>query len=547
MAAELYPDLFQDFFHEMGQPHSLNEGFQKAFEILEHPLHIGKVCLSFTPRRPGFFQGIRNSNLKLDMFVSKASFNSEVNQNYQFMMSDDIVVEVTIYATTSCDQWSMKQISQLAMIAETTFVFASRLRMADIAQANSMSDTLTGLPNYVSFCSTGRQHCMVGSIGKFTAMLINIKDFNSINFRYGFVIGDQVLRKFSAFLQTGMLPEETVARHGGDSFLLLVKKERADDIVAKVSRTVITAVASDATEIPLDIEADITRFDIPESTKDFSTCLIELSKRFQDKIQDNANSRVKKASASEMAEKMEAFNNAIVEDLFQVYYQPKFSLEDNSVLGAEALVRKKDGSKLLLPDDFIPEIENDDRIFLLDYYVLDQVCRDLLDWTAEGKAPLVSVNFSPRHLEDEAFVDRIMNIIDRYGVDPSYIEIEFTSIPDVSQYASFKKFIGQMKEYDLTVSLDDFGSGNSPILSLSELGANGVKIDKTLTARIGEKGADIIIKSLINIAAGLNMDVTVLGIETEAQKQFYIDNGCVVAQGNLFAEPMCRDEFEKFL
>ncbi|MCR5742362.1 MAG: bifunctional diguanylate cyclase/phosphodiesterase [Lachnospiraceae bacterium] len=546
MAVELYPDLFQNFFHEMEQPTSLNDGFQKAFELLEHPLHIGKVNVSFRPRRPGFVSGAKNANINMVVFESKRSFNSEVNQTYQFIMQDEIIVEITIFATTSCDQWSMKAIASLATIAETTYVFASRLRLADIAQSNAMTDTLTGLPNYVSFCTTGRAHCTVGSIGRYTAVLINIRGFNDINFNHGFVMGDQVLRKYGAFLQTGMLPEETVARHGGDSFVMLVKKDRAADIVEKVSKTNITAIASDASEIPLTIEADVTSYDIPEGTMDFSTCLMELSKRIQERIgREAVNDKTEKVD--ETVARLEEFNKLLKSDCFTVHYQPKVSLEDRSILGAEALVRRIDGDEILLPEEFLPELNEDERICLLDYYVLDLVCQDLFDWLNDGNAPLVSVNFSIRHLSDDGFVERIMNIIDRYGIDPSYIEIEFTSLPPVKDYPRFKEFIEKMQSYDLTVSLDDFGNGSSAITSLTELGANVLKIDQSLTEHIGDKNIELMIKTLMDIASDREMEVIAEGVETEEQEQFYKDAGCLTAQGYLFYKPMSREELDKKL
>lgn len=552
MTKEIFPDLYSSFFHEMSQINSLNEGAQKAFEVLENALHIGRVSAAFTPRKNSYNVITRNLPPRLELYRSKHSFNQDIYQNYQFTLQDNLIVEITIYADVYCDQWSMKQLPTLAMIAETTFIFVSRLRLADLSSINAMTDALTGLDNAMSFANIGRQHCILKNIGNYTTIQLDLKNFRLINQRYGHVIGDQLLRKYGAYLSSLMHTGDVAARLGGDNFILLIQRENAAELVDKLKSVTITAVNSDATEIPVKLAARMGVYDIPADETDFghvmeavSNTLLAAKTSVHANIlyysQQIVNNLLKKSEIQHL------LSGALEHHEFIAYYQPKVSLEDYSLIGCEALVRWQHDGKFIMPGDFVPVLEEDGTICQLDFYMLERVCQDLNDWFSRGfNPPIVSVNFSKHHLSNSNFVEEIMDILERYNIDPSYIEIELTETTNFKDFSRLKKSITEMQAYGLTTSIDDFGTGYSSLNLLKDLSVDIIKIDKSFlsdTSSSYERDR-IVIRNIIRMAHELGIDIITEGVETTDQASLLRGINCMMAQGYLFDKPLPKDDFE---
>lgn len=552
MTKEIFPDLYAAFFHEMSQIRSLNEGAQKAFEVLEDALRLGRVTVSFTPRKNAYTVVMRNLPPRLELYRSKNSFNQEVYQNYQFTLQDYLIVEIAVYADVYCDQWSAKQLADLALIAEATFIFVSRLRLSDLSAINAMTDTLTGLENTMSLTSIGRQHCILHNIGNYTVIQLNLKNFRLINRRYGNVIGDQVLRKYGAYLSSLMHTGDTAARTGGDDFVLLVRDDYAKDLIEKLKNVSITVVNSDASEMVVELSARMGVYEIPDDETDFGDVMEAASntllasrtaghKSVMYYSQEIVNRLLKKREIQSL------LPHALKNHEFVAYYQPKVSLEDYALIGCEALVRWEHGGQFIMPGDFIPVFEEDGTVCQVDFYMLEQVCRDLNDWLSRGfNPPIVSVNFSKHHLSNPNFVEEIMDILERYGIDPSYIEIELTETTNFHDFSRLKKSIAEMQAYGLTTSIDDFGTGYSSLNLLKDLSVDIIKIDKSfLSADNSSYERDqIVIRNIIHMAHELGIDIITEGVETAEQAVLLRGINCMMAQGYLFDKPLPKEDFE---
>jgi diguanylate cyclase (GGDEF)-like protein len=552
MTKEIFPDLYSSFFHEMNQIHAINDGAQKAFEILGDALHIGRVTVTFTPRKNSYAVMQRNLPSHVELYRSKLGSNQDVCRNFQFTLQEQIIVEISICADLHCEQWSPSQLATLAMIAETTFVFISRLRFEELSTTNAMTDTLTGLDNTISFAASGRQHCGKGDIGDFTAIQLNLKNFRLINQRYGNIMGDQVMRKFGAHLNSLIGSGDIAARLGGDCFALLVHDAEAKDIIDQLLNVTITAVNADATEIPVELSCRMGVYEIPDQETDFGHVMEAVSNTLMASkttahtnvlyySQQIVNSLLKKSEIENLLPK------ALKKHEFIAYYQPKVSLEDYALIGCEALVRWQHDGQFIMPGDFIPVLEEDTTVCLLDFYMLEQVCQDLNDWLARGfNPPIVSVNFSKHHLSNPNFVDEIIEILDRYGVDPSYIEIELTETSSYDDFSHLKKSIAQMQAYGLTTSIDDFGTGYSSLNLLKDLSVDVIKIDKSfLSAKNTSYERDqIVIRNIIQMAHELGIDIITEGVETSEQAHLLRSFNCMMAQGFLFDKPLPKTDFE---
>lgn len=552
MTKEVFPDLYAAFFHEMSQINSLNDGAQKAFEVLEDPLRLGRVTVGFSPRKNAYTVVTRNLPPRLELYRSKNSFNQDICRNYQFTLQDNLIVEISVYADVYCDQWSAKQLSTLAMIAETTFIFVSRLRLADLSMINAMTDTLTGLDNSLSFSNIGRQHCILQNIGSYTAIQLNIRNFRLINQRYGNVIGDQILRKYGTYLGSLMHTGDTAARLGGDNFILLIQDDYAKELIEKLRNVSITAVNSDATEITVELRARMGVYEIPEDETDFGHVLEAVSNTLQ-AARTAGQAGVMYYSQQlvdyllRKSEIQSLLPRALKYHEFMAYYQPKVSLDDYSLIGCEALVRWKHDGQFIMPGDFIPILEEDGTVCQVDFYMLEQVCRDLNDWLSRGfNPPIVSVNFSKHHLANPNFVEEIMDTLERYSIDPSYIEIELTETTNFRDFSRLKKSIAEMRAYGLTTSIDDFGTGYSSLNLLKDLSVDIIKIDKSfLSADNSSYERDqIVIRNIIQMAHELGIDIITEGVETAEQAILLRGINCMMAQGYLFDKPLPKEDFE---
>ena len=234
-----------------------------------------------------------------------------------------------------------------------------------------------------------------------------------------------------------------------------------------------------------------------------------------------------------------------------VYYQPKISCDDETVIGAEALIRwRRDDGTFVYPDQFIPEFESNGNIIQLDYYVYDEVFRFLRTRLDEGLPVVpISMNVSRRHLENEDILFYVQHLITKYDMPTEYIEFELTEgiyIDNIDPALHFMMRCGQM---GIKVSMDDFGSGYSSLNLISEIPIDVLKIDGVFMHRGKElKPNDkIVLNNVIRLGKELKMVVLCEGVETREQVDFLKDAGCDIIQGYFFAKPLPEEDFEEFI
>ncbi len=243
--------------------------------------------------------------------------------------------------------------------------------------------------------------------------------------------------------------------------------------------------------------------------------------------------------------------SAIKNHNLMVYYQPKISCKDETIFGAEALIRwrREDGS-FVYPDQFIPEFENNGNIIRLDYYVYDEVFQFIRNRLDNGvKVVPVSMNVSRRHLENEDILFYIEHLINKYDIPSEYIEFELTESIYIDNVDPALHFITRCNQMGIKVSMDDFGSGYSSLNMISSIPIDVLKIDGVFMRRGKElnKNDKIVLHNVINMAKELQMVVLCEGVETREQVDFLKEAGCDVIQGYFFGKPMPIDEFESFI
>lgn len=242
------------------------------------------------------------------------------------------------------------------------------------------------------------------------------------------------------------------------------------------------------------------------------------------------------------------FEKAIEEKSILVYFQPKVSVKEGCVVGAEALTRlcNEDG-EIISPDQFIPVLENSGKILELDWYVMRFVFDKIRKWIDAGKNPQkVSINLSKIHFYYDTLVDDIIDEFESHQISPEYIEFEITESVFFEEAELIISKIERLREYGFKVSVDDFGAGYSSLNLIGILPVDIIKLDKSFVKNsLGNKKGKDIIKGLISILNEIEMDIVCEGIETKEEERIVYEFGCDSMQGYLYDKPIPIADYEK--
>lgn len=235
---------------------------------------------------------------------------------------------------------------------------------------------------------------------------------------------------------------------------------------------------------------------------------------------------------------------------FKIYLQPRVSLFDYSIIGAEAVVRwqRPDGT-VMIPDAFIPLYERNGRIIDLDFFVFEEVVKFLAENKKKGRKLIpISVNASILHARDCDTVEHYLEILNRYGINPALLEIELTETATVSYYDNVKRLFERFQKVNMQTALDDFGSGYSLLNTVIDIPVNTVKIDKVFmdNCKTSERGM-YFLHQIVAVVKGLGYRVVCEGVENLEQVDVLRTAGCEEAQGFWFAHPMPVEEFEQIM
>lgn len=235
---------------------------------------------------------------------------------------------------------------------------------------------------------------------------------------------------------------------------------------------------------------------------------------------------------------------------FKIYLQPRVSLFDYSIIGAEAVVRwqRPDGT-VMIPDEFISLYERNGRIIDLDFFVFEEVVKFLAQNKKKGRKLIpISVNASILHARNSDTVEHYLEILNRYGINPALLEIELTETATVSYYDNVKRLFERFQKVNMQTALDDFGSGYSLLNTVIDIPVNTVKIDKVFmdNCKTSERGM-YFLHQIVAVVKGLGYRVVCEGVENLEQVEVLRKAGCEEAQGFWFAHPMPVEEFEQIM
>jgi len=409
-------------------------------------------------------------------------------------------------------------------------------------------DELTSLENRARFHEHLQHHVHVAEHRKqaFAVIYIDLDDFKGINESLGHEYADQYLRALASHLAGSVRKSDFVARMGGDEFALLVNDLGDDDVVDSTLRRILDftrhTIAIGPHRIQPRMSAGVALFPRDATTPDrlLSCATIAV---------ENIKPSPKTASAyytPEMEQtrlervRLEAdLRYALEQDQFELWYQPKISLTENRMTGAEALIRWRHPDKgLISPNLFIDTAERVGMISDIGDWVLRTACRQQAEWRAQGHSFCVSINISGEHFTRPGFAAGVAAVLERHGLDGGALEIEITESVsrDPEEHG---RVCHELRKAGVRISIDDFGTGYSSLSVLGDFEIDTIKIDRSFVTGLPDRATSrLMVKTIVNLSAGLGYDIIAEGVETLDQLEFLREAGCLDIQGYYFSRPV---------
>lgn len=382
--------------------------------------------------------------------------------------------------------------------------------------------------------------------------LVSIRNFNNVNMLFGRERGDFILKSFATAFSS-LVPDGKVYRVGGCKFAFVTDSlATGENVLRDVGPMVFPTLSQEEKNFHIPVDSVFIAF--PDFAATPETLLI------------NAEYKLKACTDSEYGKKMvfdeqdrkmmerrslltSVIRRALENETFRVFYQPIYSFEDQAYTKAEALLRLYDEQLgWVAPDEFIPIAEEQGLIHDLGLYVLEQACRKLAERRFRGLPPFgIHINVSTIQFSRNGFFDRFMDIIRRYRVDPSLIVIEVTESIMIQSFDFIMSIMKKFITHGVRFSLDDFGTGYSSLNYIAVLPISSIKLDKSFIDRSEKSDVyALLIKNVVEIARGLQLELIVEGVETKKQLDALKKIGCHTMQGYYFSRPIPDTELDRF-
>ncbi len=440
-------------------------------------------------------------------------------------------------------------------------------RIEDQVRILSHYDGLTGLANRTTFkeiLSQGISYCDRYN-SKLAALFVSIDKFKRINETYGPNIGDAILRQFTERLERAVRESDyiavsteinyadaTISRLGGNEFTVLTNHIKDSCDTVKIAKRIIAGTETpymiDGNEIFLTLSIGISVY--PGDGHDVDSFIQngEFAMHHARELGHNQHEFFSKSLNVEAFKKLAMENSlrrAIERNELLLYYQPKFNIVTGQMIGVEALIRWRHPDLGIVPPlDFIPLAEESGLIVTIGEWVIEEACRQNNAWQESGSRLIpVAVNVSGAQFEQKNFATRVADILARTGIAPGCLELEMTESILMGDVSSTMQTLKSLKEMGIKISVDDFGTGYSSLSYLNKFPIDELKVDRSFVMHVPDKKGDsMITAAIIALAHSLNLQVVAEGVETEAQANFLVENGCMVMQGYLYSRPVPASE-----
>ncbi|WP_369959341.1 putative bifunctional diguanylate cyclase/phosphodiesterase [Pseudomonas benzenivorans] len=429
-----------------------------------------------------------------------------------------------------------------------------------LAQANleltqlALHDPLTKLPNRLLLEDRVGQYIekMAREGGHFALMFMDLDGFKPVNDAYGHHIGDLLLSAVGARLRERLRAQDTLARVGGDEFVLLAELRAPNDAVGLANQLIqLVSQPFRVGEHELRVSTSVGIALYPGDGEDQQSLLLNADAAMYHAKGNGKNGysffeASMNANARNQLQLLHDLRMALERGEFCLYYQPKFDALNGRPTGAEALLRWQHPVRgLLLPDEFIELAEKTGLIIAIGDWVLQQACRQMREWYDQGHHDWrVAVNLSALQFCHADLIESVADALAQHELPANCLTLEITETTAMRDADASLRVLEQLAALGVDLSIDDFGTGYSSLLYLKRLPANELKIDRGFVRDLAQDSDDAaIVSAVVALGQALNLRIVAEGVETLQQKSFLTNLGCNVLQGFLLGHPLPPQQF----
>ena len=463
---------------------------------------------------------------------------------------------------------SLVVITTLAVlsIALLTSILDARLeaRTADLAHSLTVAnreliqlalhDPLTGLPNRMLLDDRINQAIkkVQEQGGCFALMFIDLDGFKPVNDAFGHHMGDQLLREVGMRLREDLRSQDTLARIGGDEFVLLVRLSEPNDALSLAARQVgLIGQTFRVADHDLQISASVGIALYPGNGNNAQELLMNADAAMYHAKNGGKNGysffdASMNSNARKQLQLLQDLRAALELSQFSLYYQPKFDAANSRPVGAEALLRwQHPVHGMLMPDKFIDLAEKTGLIIPIGDWVLNEACRQMREWYLLGYTDWrIAVNLSALQFCHAGLVQSVANALATHHLPANSLTLEITETTAMSDADASMTVLQELSDMGVDLSIDDFGTGYSSLMYLKRLPANELKIDRGFVRDLEHDGDDAaIVSAIVALGQALDLRIVAEGVETDAQQDFLTKLGCDSLQGYLLGHPMPAERF----
>ncbi len=446
------------------------------------------------------------------------------------------------------------EINAFLSIASQISATIERMKLLGTIRYQAMHDRSTCLPNRRYFEQTLNELIQTGRDGTAGAAVLymDLDGFKYINDTHGHAMGDQVLRIVSKRFDTALGDECFLARVGGDEFAAIIPAIENEDSATAIAERVIASL-SEAINVEgflLKIGASAGLSFFPQDGQTTDELLDKADEAMYQAKSQGAGSvqtfnEVLALSARHKARLQLDLKKAIHDEQFHLVFQPKVCVGQGRVNNVEALIRWNHPEKgEISPRDFIPVAEETGLIAQIGAWVLEETCREIASWSRKGHRNIrVAVNVSSAQFMLTDFVDQLLSTLQRYGVDANCLELELTESVVLYDIKSVVSSLHRLREQGVRIAIDDFGTGYSSLSYLHELPVDVLKIDRAFISQLdGVNDRKSLVNIIILMAAGLDLETVVEGVEGPEELAIVSRLGCDYVQGYYYSRPVTSHE-----
>ncbi len=441
----------------------------------------------------------------------------------------------------------------------TVVEITERKRYQEELEFQASHDSLTGLPNRALLVDRLKQtlHAARRNSRVVAVAFVDLDHFKLINDSLGHHVGDRLLLDMAARLRACVRSQDTVARQGGDEFVLVLADQPDEAAATLVIRRVLEAIsqpwAGEHGEYSISCSIGVSLFPRDGMAAETLLKCADLAMFKAKDIGRNTFQFFTPELNSAVIDRLDVVNNlrrGLERDEFLLHYQPRVDLASGRIVGAEALIRwQRPEQPLTPPGQFIPVAEESGLIVPIGAWALRAACIQNLAWQAKGLPPIVvSVNLSPIQIRRAGLVGEVAAALRDTGLEPRWLELELTESSIMQDADRINRAMAELKALGVEIAVDDFGTGYSSLSYLKRFPVDRLKIDKSFVQDVNHDPDDAAIaRAIIGLGHSLNLRVVAEGVESEAQLDFMRAHGCDEIQGYFFSRPVVAAEFEAML